>query len=114
MPAWVVAFGVTLGYLLVSLVFLILRKREPQMRRPLRIGGRGNGGLIIGGAAVVLCGGLLSLYLPGMPAFLDVQPWILFGAWWLLGVFFLLRIPAGVLPGEDAEHRLLATLKQRR
>lgn len=117
MLVWLVDSGspsIVVAYLLVSLVFLILRKREPQMRRPLRIGGRGNGGLIIGGAAVVLCGGLLSLYLPGMPAFLDVQPWILFGAWWLLGVFFLLRIPAGVAPGEDAERRLLATLKQRR
>ena len=84
------------------------------MDRPLRIGGKGRGGLLIGGSAVVLCAGLLSLYLPGMPAFLDPQPWLLFGGWWALGVFFLLRIPTGVAPGEDAEHRLLEALRQRR
>ncbi|MGW0160191.1 APC family permease [Mycobacterium sp. NPDC003323] len=117
MLGWLVDSGspsIVIAYLLVSVVFLILRRREPQMDRPLRVGGAGAGGLLIGGAAVVLCAALLSLYLPGMPAFLDVQPWILFGAWWALGAVFLLRIPTGIAPGEDAEHRLLARLKQRR
>ena len=117
MLVWLVDSGspsIVIAYLLVSVVFLVLRRREPQMDRPLRVGGKGKVGLVIGGAAVVLCVGLLSLYLPGMPAFLDVQPWILFGAWWVLGAFFLLRIPRGIKPGEDAEHRLLDALKQRR
>lgn len=117
MLGWLVDSGspsIVVAYLLVSIVFVILRRREPQMDRPLRVGGKGKAGLAIGGAAVVLCVGLLSLYLPGMPAFLDVQPWILFGAWWGLGAFFLFRIPTGISPGEDAEHRLLDALKQRR
>ncbi|MBX9919688.1 MAG: APC family permease [Mycolicibacterium frederiksbergense] len=117
MLVWLVDSGspsIVIAYLLVSVVFLVLRRREPQMDRPLRVGGKGKGGLLIGGAAVVLCTGLLSLYLPGMPAFLDVQPWILFGAWWILGLFFLLRIPTGIKPGQEAEHRLLEALKQRR
>ncbi|WP_051226667.1 APC family permease [Mycolicibacterium iranicum] len=117
MLGWLVDSGspsIVVAYLLVAVVFVILRRREPAMDRPLRIGGKGNGGLLIGGAAVVLCIGLLSLYLPGMPAFLDVQPWVLFAAWWLLGLFFLFRIPTGVAPGEDAEHRLLAALRNRR
>ncbi|CAN7689184.1 APC family permease [Mycolicibacterium frederiksbergense] len=117
MLVWLVDSGspsIVIAYLLVSVVFLVLRRREPQMDRPLRVGGKGKGGLLIGGAAVVLCTGLLSLYLPGMPAFLDVQPWILFGAWWILGAFFLLRIPTGIKPGQEAEHRLLEALKQRR
>ena len=117
MLVWLVDSGspsIVIAYLLVSVVFLVLRRREPQMDRPLRVGGIGKGGLLIGGAAVVLCTGLLSLYLPGMPAFLDVQPWILFGAWWILGLFFLLRIPTGIKPGQEAEHRLLEALKQRR
>lgn len=117
MLVWLVDSGspsIVIAYLLVSVVFLVLRRREPQMDRPLRVGGKGEGGLLIGGAAVVLCTGLLSLYLPGMPAFLDVQPWILFGAWWILGAFFLLRIPTGIKPGQEAEHRLLEALKQRR
>jgi amino acid transporter len=117
MLVWLVDSGspsIVIAYLLVSVVFLVLRRREPQMDRPLRVGGKGKGGLAIGGAAVVLCVGLLSLYLPGMPAFLDMQPWILFGAWWVLGAFFLLRIPTGIKPGDGAEHRLLDALKQRR
>ena len=117
MLVWLVDSGspsIVIAYLLVAVVFVILRRNEPQMDRPLRIGGKGNGGIVIGAAAVVLCVGLLCLYLPGMPAFLDPQPWILFGAWWLLGMFFLLRIPTGVAPGEDAEHRLLDALAQRR
>lgn len=117
MLGWLVDSGspsIVVAYLLVAVVFVILRRREPAMDRPLRIGGKGNGGLLIGGAAVVLCIGLLSLYLPGMPAFLDVQPWVLFAAWWVLGLFFLFRIPSGVAPGEDAEHRLLAALRNRR
>ncbi|MFB1296663.1 APC family permease [Mycobacterium sp. pW049] len=117
MLGWLVDSGspsIVIAYLLVAVVFLILRRREPAMDRPLRVGGKGNGGLLIGGAAVVLCIGLLSLYLPGMPAFLAIQPWVLFAAWWVLGLFFLFRIPTGVAPGEDAEHRLLAALRQRR
>ena len=69
---------------------------------------------MIGWIAVVLCVGLLSLYLPGMPAALTPPPWILFGLWWVLGIVFLLRIPRGVAPGHDAEERLLDRLAQRR
>ena len=116
MLGWLVDSGspsIVVAYLLVSVVFVILRRREPQMDRPLRVGGKGNGGIAVGVAAAVLCLGLLSLYLPGMPAFLDPQPWILFGAWWLAGAFLLFRIPSGIEPGEDAEHRLLEALKRR-
>lgn len=42
-----------------------------------------------------------------MPAMLDVQPYVILGLWWLLGVVFLVRVPGGVAPGEDAEERLL-------
>ncbi|WP_028280389.1 APC family permease [Arthrobacter sp. H5] len=116
MLVWLVDSGapsIVIAYILVSVVFVILRRMEPQMDRPLRVGGAGNGGIIIGVAAAVLCTGLLSLYLPGMPAALTPPPWILFGLWWLLGAYFLLRIPTGIQPGEDAEHRLLSALKNR-
>ncbi|WP_026545591.1 APC family permease [Arthrobacter sp. 35/47] len=116
MLVWLVDSGapsIVIAYILVSVVFVILRRREPSMDRPLRVGGAGNGGLIIGIAAAVLCVALLSLYLPGMPAALTPPPWILFGLWWVLGMFFLFRIPGGIAPGEDAEHRLLAALRKR-
>lgn len=117
MLGWLVDSGapsIVIAYILVSVVFVILRRREPNMDRPLRVGGRGSGGIAIGIAAVVLCVGLLSLYLPGMPAALTPPPWILFGLWWLLGLVLFFRIPAGIAPGEDSEHRLLERLKQRR
>ncbi|WP_082046248.1 APC family permease [Arthrobacter sp. L77] len=116
MLGWLVDSGapsIVLAYILVSLVFVILRRREPAMERPLRIGGAGNGGTVIGWIAVVLCVGLLSLYLPGMPAALTPPPWILFGLWWVLGLVFLLRIPRGIAPGHDAEERLLERLAAR-
>ncbi len=116
MLGWLVDSGspnIVIAYALVSLVFLILRRREPRMDRPLRIGGRGRGGLIIGVVSVALCLGLLSLYLPGMPASLAIEPWILFGLWWAGGLIFFLRVPAGIAPGHDAEERLLARLASR-
>lgn len=43
---------------------------------------------------------------------MSIEPWILFGLWWLLGVVFLLRLPSGVAAGPDAEERLLARLER--
>ncbi|MEG2579080.1 MAG: hypothetical protein RSA54_15245, partial [Glutamicibacter sp.] len=84
-----------------------------QMQRPLRVGGAGNGGKVIGVLSVVFCAGLISLYLPGMPAAIGWQPWLLFAAWWILGMAFLLRVPRGIAPGEFAEEELLQKLSIR-
>lgn len=116
MLGWLVDSGspsIVVAYLLVGVAFLILRKREPHMERPLRVGGAGNFGKAIGVLSVVFCAGLISLYLPGMPAAIGWQPWLLFGAWWVLGAIFLLRVPRGVAPGEFAEEELLQKLSIR-
>ena len=106
--------SIVITYLLVSVVFVVLRRREPTMDRPLTIGGRsGAGGPIIGVAAVITTAALLVLYVPGMPASLDVQPYVIFVVWWVLGLAFLTRIPGGVRPGPDAEEDLLSTLAGR-
>ncbi|SJM64671.1 APC family permease [Gulosibacter sp. 10] len=107
---WIVDGGspmIVIAYLLVSISFVILRVREPKMDRPLRIGGRGAGGVIIGACSVAITAFLFALYLPGMPAGLGAEPWIIFGAWWLVGAVFFAGIPGGVKPGPDAEERLL-------
>ncbi|MEX5271012.1 APC family permease [Kocuria sabuli] len=117
MLGWLVDSGspsIVIAYALVSVVFVLLRRREPDMARPFRIGGRAGGGTAIGVLSVVLCLGLISLYLPGMPAFLSAPAWTIFGLWWLLGLVFLLRIPTGIRPGADAEHRLVAEVERRR
>ncbi len=76
-------------------------------------GRQGQGGLVIGVLAAVLCLGLTSLYLPGMPASLDAAPWILFGLWWVFGAAFFFRIPRGVKPGAHAEGELTRRLAER-
>ncbi|RUP84320.1 APC family permease [Glutamicibacter protophormiae] len=117
MLGWLVDSGspsIVVAYLLVSVVFVLLRRREPQMERPYRIGGRGHGGTAIGVLSVVLCLGLAVLYLPGMPAGLGVAPYVIFCLWWVLGLLFMLRIPRGITPGEDAEHRLVQAVESRR
>ncbi|GAA5225744.1 APC family permease [Paeniglutamicibacter antarcticus] len=117
MLGWLVDSGspsIVMAYLLVGVAFVILRRREPLVDRPLRIGGKGNFGQAIGVASVILCAGLISLYLPGMPAAIGIQPWLLFGAWWALGVVFLLKVPRGIVPGINAEDELLARLAMRK
>lgn len=117
MMGWLVdssSVSIVITYLLVSAVFIVLRRREPEMERPLRVGGRSAaGGIAVGVAAVITTACLLALYVPGMPAMLDVQPYVILGLWWLLGVVFLVRVPGGVAPGEDAEERLLERLAER-
>ncbi|WP_151524203.1 APC family permease [Serinicoccus kebangsaanensis] len=111
---WLVDSGspsIVLGYLLVTVAFLVLRRREPGMDRPLRIGGAGGGGVGIGVVALVLTAGLATLYLPGMPSSLPAAPWVLFGLWWLLGVLLLIRVPS-VSGGPDAEERVLSRLSR--
>lgn len=116
MLGWLVDSGspsIVIAYFLVAVSFLLLRRREPEMDRPLRVGGKGKGGLVIGVLAAVLCLGLTSLYLPGMPASLDAAPWILFGLWWVFGAAFFFRIPRGVKPGPHAEEELTRRLAER-
>ncbi|WP_189351416.1 APC family permease [Zhihengliuella salsuginis] len=117
MLGWLVDSGapsIIVAYFLVSVTFLVLRRREPGMDRPLRIGGSGRIGEVAGWASVVLTAALFSLYMPGMPASLSWEPWIIFAAWWVLGAVFFVRVPAGIAPGVDAEEKVLAAVRSRR
>ncbi|WP_434590776.1 APC family permease [Brevibacterium sp. 1718] len=115
MLEWLVDSGspsIVITYLLVSIVFVKLRVKEPDMDRPFLAGGH-KGGVPLGVLAVVLCAGLVSLYIPGMPASISPMSYILFCLWWGLGLFFVMRIPRGITAGPDAEHRLLQALARR-
>lgn len=114
---WAVDAGgpsIVITYLMVAVVFLILRKREPDMARPFKVGRSRTTGTIVGVLAVLATAGMLALYLPGLPAFLSLGPWILFGLWWIFGIAFSLRLPGGIAGGEDSEERLLAAIATRR
>src|SRR5699024_1566555 len=81
--------------------FLVLRRREPEMERRLMVGGSGRGGLGISSTSSVLTLILFILYLPITPfsAELDWRSWVMFGAWLLVGIFFIFRLPTGIKAG---------------
>ncbi|GHV78680.1 amino acid permease [Spirochaetia bacterium] len=77
--------GVVVAYLLVSLSFLILRVKEPNMERPYKI----KNGPVIGVLAVVLSLAMGILYIPGVsPSALTPVEGIIFLSWVVLGVIF--------------------------
>ena len=105
MLTWLVNAGgitITMAYAIVAITFLVLRRREPGLARPFRVGA----GPVVGTVAAVASLVLLSLYLPGMPAALGAPEWIIVGGWWLAGLYFLTRFPE-VGHGADAEQRLI-------
>ncbi|GAA4511367.1 APC family permease [Brevibacterium yomogidense] len=120
MLGWIVDAGspaIIIAYFMVSIVFLVLRRTEPRMDRPMRVGGRGNvGGVIIGCMSVVLTALLLFIYIPVTPwsAQLEWPSWVMFGGWMLLGIYFLVRLPGGIRPGEQAEDQLITAVKAKR
>ncbi|WP_456268623.1 APC family permease [Kushneria sp. AK178] len=74
--------GIVIAYLFVAISFLVLRKREPGLDRPFRVGN----GRVVGALAVVLSLGMICLYLPGSPSALTGVEWVVFGGWMGLGL----------------------------
>lgn len=120
MLVWVVDAGspmIVFAYGLVAVTFVILRKKDPGMERPLRVGGKGNGGVVIGIIAAVLCAILFVMYIPALTPFSVTLGWpsyLMFGLWMLAGVILMFRLPGGIKPGPDAEHELLTQVNERK
>ena len=77
--------GCCLAYCMVSISFLILRRKEPDMPRPYRV----KHYKFVGIMATVLSGGMVSMYLiPGSGSTLAVQEWLMAGGWALMGAVF--------------------------
>ncbi|MFC4557685.1 APC family permease [Virgibacillus kekensis] len=75
--------GLVVAWFMVAVSFIILRKKSPEMKRPFKL----RGGTAIGWAAVVMSGGITTLYMPGMPsALIWPYEWVIVGLWVLLGV----------------------------
>jgi APA family basic amino acid/polyamine antiporter len=92
MLIWLVDAGsmsIVVAYLMVAISFIVLRRREPEMSRPFRVGG----GLAVGVIAVLLSLFFLVQYLPGMPAGLVWPPeWVIVLLWWIAGLVFIFRM----------------------
>jgi len=101
---WAVDAGgltIVVAFLMVALAFVALRIKEPDMERPFRA----PGGKALGIAAAVASVGLGVLYMPGMPAALVPQEWVIVGLWWIAGIVFMVRLPA-IKGSPDAEEHL--------
>lgn len=88
MLVWVVDagnFGCCLAYCMVSLSFIILRSKEPDMPRPYRV----KNYKFIGAMAVLMSGFMVVMYIiPVSSSALVWQEWIMVGGWSIMGVFF--------------------------
>lgn len=89
---WIVdagGIGIVIGYLLVSISFLKLRKTEPNLPRPYKI----KNWKLVGVLAIILSIGFIALYLPGMPsALIWPAEWFIVAIWYLMGMtLFLFR-----------------------
>jgi len=100
MLVWLVDAGglaIVIGYLLVSIAFVQLRKKEPNMERPFRAGKSS----IVGWIATILGVGFIAMYMPGMPAAL-IWPyeWIIFAGWWGIGFALMYKMRENFAPGR--------------
>lgn len=77
--------GCCLAYCMVSISFLILRKKAPDMPRPYKV----KHDKLIGYSAVLLSGGMVAMYIiPESGSTLAPQEWLIAGAWSLVGLLF--------------------------
>lgn len=88
MLIWIVDaanFACCLAYCLVSISYLVIRKKYPKMIRPFR----NRHYKLIGIIAAVMSGGMMLMYvIPGTSCTLVWQEWIIVGGWALLGLVF--------------------------
>ncbi len=86
MLTWLVNGGglaMTITYLLVSISFVMLHKKEPELERPYRI----KAWKFFGYGAITLCFALSIMYTPAMPAALEwPYEWAIILFWIALGV----------------------------
>ncbi|MDO4545285.1 MAG: APC family permease [Bacillota bacterium] len=86
------AFGTVVAYFMVSLSFIILKKKEPDLDRPFKV----KGGMAIGILAVVVALFFCSLYLPiYSPTPLQPIEWCLVGGWIVLGIILFVANKMG-------------------
>lgn len=82
---WIVnagGVGIVVGYLIVSISFLKLRKAEPELERPYQV----KYWKTVGTMAIILSVAFISFYLPGMPSSLSWPvEWVILGVWCLIG-----------------------------
>lgn len=91
MLIWIVDaanFACCLAYCIVSMSFLVLRYKKPEMPRPYRV----KNGKTIGTFAVIMSGFMAFMYIiPNTNCSLIWQEWIIVGGWILCGIVLAIR-----------------------
>lgn len=78
-------FGCCIAYCMVSISFVILRKKEPALERPFKV----KNYKFVGFMAILLSAFMVAMYIiPNSGATLVWQEWIMVGGWSALGIVF--------------------------
>lgn len=80
-------FGVVMCNILVTLSFLVLRKREPFLSRPFKV----KNGKLVGWISLILSTCLALIYLPGSGAALQWYEWGIVIGWFFIGLLLFLK-----------------------
>ena len=81
------SFACCLAYCMVSMSFVILRKKEPNLHRPYKV----KHYKFVGITASILSGMMVVLYLiPGSGCSMTIEEWVIVGGWSLLGLVFFI------------------------
>ena len=79
------SFACCLAYCMVAMSFVILRKKEPDLKRPYKV----KHYKFVGITASILSGLMVILYLiPGSGCSMTNEEWIIVGGWTILGIVF--------------------------
>lgn len=81
------AFGTVVAYMMVSLSYCVLQKKEPELERPFKA----PGGMLTGVLAVAVALFMATLYLPiYSPTPLTKIEWFLVGGWLIIGIILFI------------------------
>ncbi|WP_099187252.1 APC family permease [Tepidibacter mesophilus] len=107
MLSWLVNAGgltIVMAYLIVTISFLVLRYKEPKMKRPYKI----KCGKLVGSIAVLLSLGMMSLYLPTAPAALNwPYEWGIIIGWSIIGIIFFVWAKLYYMINKEHKNNLL-------
>lgn len=78
-------FGCCLAYCMVAISFMILRKKDPDLKRPYKV----KNYKLIGAIAIIMSGFMVAMYIiPKSGGSLVWQEWVIVGSWSILGIVF--------------------------
>lgn len=96
------SLGTVVAYLCVAISFILLRKKEPELERPLKI----RAYKVIAPLAVIACIAFICLYMPFGPSALTIHEWSMVILWGVIGIILIIfnRKNAASVSEREREH----------